>query len=122
MKNELEKNIEEYQRVLSQLEKLTTLKNELSVKIKEQLKNEEKNKYLTEDGIKAQLVESTKFTYNDETAIINYLKKNKLKSIYMIESIDAKKLNAELKKDGLLYDSLKTYLSKDTVESLRVGK
>lgn len=122
MKKELEKNIEEYQRVLSELEKLTNLKNELNVKIKEQLKVEDDYKYLTKDGIKAQLVESTKFTYNDETAIINYLKKNKLKSIYMVESIDVKKLNAELKKDGLLYDSLKTYLSKNTVESLKVGK
>lgn len=122
MKKTLERQIEEYEKVLEEIEKLTKIKTELGDIIKERLKEEKIKKCLTELGTEIQLVESTKFTYNDETAIINYLKRNKLKSIYMVESIDAKKLNAELKKDGLLYDSLKAYLSKNIVESLRVGK
>lgn len=122
MKKTLERQIEEYEKVSEEIENLTKIKTELGNSIKEKLKSEENKKYLTELGVQAQLVESTKFTYNDETAIINYLKKNKLKSIYMLESIDVKKLNAELRKDGLLYDSLKNYLSKTVVESLKVGK
>ena len=122
MKKTLERQIEEYEKVSEEIENLTKIKTELGNSIKEKLKAEENKKYLTELGVQAQLVESTKFTYNDETAIINYLKKNKLKSIYMLESIDVKKLNAELRKDGLLYDSLKNYLSKTVVESLKVGK
>ena len=122
MEKTLEKQIEEYEKVLEEIENLTKIKTDLGNSIKARLKEEKIKKCLTELGTEIQLVESTKFTYNDETAIINYLKKNKLKSIYMVESIDAKKLNAELKKDGLLYDSLKNYLSKTVVESLRVGK
>ena len=121
MKN-LDELIKEYEVACAEVVAATAKKDELAEEIKEQLQGKLGKTFTTEDGTNAKLVESVRFTYDDSVAIINYLTQKGLKPTYITESIDTKKLNAELKKAGTLYDGVKPYVTKTITESLRVGK
>lgn len=118
----LDELIKEYEVACAEVDVATAKKDELANEIKEQLQGKLGKTFTTEDGTNAKLVESVRFTYDDSVAIINYLTQKGLKSTYITESIDTKKLNAELKKAGTLYDGVKPYVTKTITESLRVGK
>lgn len=114
--------INEYNKVCVEYEEIAQRKAELAEEIKYELQGKIGKTYTTENGINAKLVESVRFTYDDEIGIVNYLTQKGLKHTYITESIDSKKLNAELKKAGILYDGVKSYVTKTITESLRVGK
>lgn len=114
--------INEYNKVCVEYEEIAQRKAELAEEIKYELQGKIGKTYTTENGINAKLVESVRFTYDDEVGIRNYITQKGLKSTYIVETIDSKKLNAELKKSTTLYDDIKHYVTKTITESLRVGK
>lgn len=121
MKN-LDELIKEYGEIFNQLEELNTKKDEIGKEIKELLKDKVGKEYTTESGIVAKLTDRITFIYDDTTALTNYLISKGLKNTYITESIDSKKLNAELKKSSTLYDGVKSYVTKTVTEVLKVGK
>lgn len=121
MKN-LDELIKEYGEISAQLEELNTRKDEIGKEIKELLKDKVGKEYTTENGVVAKLTDRVTFTYDDTTALVNYLISKGLKNTYITESIDTKKFNAELKKSATLYDGVKPYITKTVSEVLKVGK
>lgn len=114
----LEQLLEEYTNIKNQIDLLNNKKNELSEEIKDIL-DSMGGKY-SNNGYKAAIVEKVTFTYDDKTAIINYIIKKGLKDIYLTTEISSTKLNTELKKGGTLYERLKKYMTKNITESLTV--
>ena len=116
----LEEKIKEYFELKNNIDKMVEHKEALGAEIKGLLSNEPDQTYTTAGGLKATVVNSTTFKYDDKTAIIEYLTKKGLGDIYLTKDISTKKLNAELKNEGMLYENLKTYLTKTVTESLKV--
>jgi hypothetical protein len=112
----LETLLKEYKDVCIKMEELKTVKEELNDRIKSLMTGK------SYDGInyKATLTERTTFKYNDEVAMLNYIKKKGLSHLYIVEQIDTKKLNAELKLGKTLYNDIKPYIEKTITESLKV--
>ena len=112
----LDNLIKEFIELKEQEKQLAERKKDLTEKIKSMIPS---GKY-EKDGLKVQVVKSTTFKYDDQTAIINYLTQKGLSDVYIVKSIDTKKLNAELKNEGALYNALKPYTTKTITESLRI--
>ncbi|WP_300924583.1 hypothetical protein [uncultured Clostridium sp.] len=117
----LEEMLKEYLEIKKQEEELTTKKNELATKIKEELKKLPNRKY-DENGIKACVTDKITFKYNDQTAIINYITQKGLSDIYLNKSINTTVFNTELKNEGVLFENVKQYITKNLTESLTVSR
>lgn len=95
--------------------------DELGNQIKELLKNEHQGKFIGEE-VQAQLVESTRYTYDDKVAVMNYLKSSGMNK-YIVEQLDEKALNAEMKKSETLERALTIRsVRKSITESLKAGE
>ena len=88
---------------------------------KEELKKLPEGKY-NENGYKASATKKITFKYNDEVAIKNYIKSKGLSDDYLVTEIRTSKFNDELKKEGMLFESLKPYIVKNESYSLNVSK
>ena len=117
----LEEMLNEYLELKRQEDELAAKKEELGNKIKAELKNLPGRKY-TENGFKATLTDKVTFKYDDEAAIVNYIIQKGLSEIYLSKKIDATKFNKELKNEGMLYESVKPYLTKNVSEALSVSE
>ena len=111
--------IKQYIELKTQEEEIKAKKDVLSNQIKELLEKEPDMKYSTSDYV-AKLIEKTNFSYNDETAIINYITAKGLSDIYLTKKINTSKLNSELKNKGSLYNATKQYLTENIVKALDV--
>lgn len=116
----LEEMLKEYLEIKKQEDEITAKKAELGAKIKEELKKLPNRKY-DENGIKASVTDKVTFKYNDEAAIVNYIIQKGLSDIYLNKKIDTTKFNNELKKEGLLLENVKNFVTKNTTESLTVS-
>ena len=73
----------------------------------------------TSDDVKAQVVNKETIKYNDEIAIINYLKENGLSRL-VVEKIDTTNMNKELKSSATLNESLSQHITRTTAPTLIV--
>ena len=117
----LEEMLKEYLELKKQEDEIAAKKEELGKKIKEELKNLPGRKY-DANGLKASITDKTTFKYDDEAAIVNYIIQKGLSEIYLSKKIDATKFNKELKNEGMLYESVKPYLTKNVSEALSVSE
>ena len=116
MLNEL---IKEFLEINHQEEELKAKKDELSAQIKALLEKEPNEKFVGSNG-SAKLVSKTTFTYNDETAIMNYIISKGFSDVYLTKKINTTKFNSELKTKGALYDATKSYFTENVSKSLEV--
>ncbi len=72
-----------------------------------------------DNGVVAKLVAKETFKYKDEIGMINYLKEHGMSS-FVVEKIDTKSMNKELKKGMSLTESLSPMFTKETTVSLTV--
>lgn len=117
----LEQMLEEYLTFKKQEEEAKAKKDEIGLKIKEELKKLPEGKY-NENGYKASATKKITFKYNDEVAIKNYIKSKGLSDDYLVTEIRTSKFNDELKKEGMLFESLKPYIVKNESYNLNVSK
>ena len=117
----LEQMLEEYLAFKKQEEEAKAKKDAISLKIKEELKKLPECKY-NENGFTVSAVKTTTFKYNDEVAIMNYIKRNGLTNAYLQTQIVTTKFNNELKKEGTLFENLKSYITKNETYKLNVSK
>lgn len=115
----LEDMLKEFIELKKQEDELKAKENELASKIKEELKKLPKSKY-DANGIKATITNKTTFKYDDEVAIMNYIKSKGLKDVYLTYKINTTKFNEELKKEGTLFENVKGYVTKNLTEALTV--
>lgn len=97
-------DIEEYNNIQNKIKELTTRKNELNESIKKQLIEDNTDNVETTNGVKAILTKKVSLKY-DEVAVMKYLKDNNLTD-YIIEKIDNKKLDKDLKTSKSLNESI----------------
>lgn len=116
----LEQLLDQYMETVEQINALSEKKTAIGNMIKVMLANEPDKKY-KENGYKASLTQKTTFTYNDETAIRNYITQKGLSDIYFEKKINTSKLNGELKSKGILYENLKEYFTENITEALSVS-
>jgi len=93
--------------------------DELKASITKEMGDEGITKFTTENDVEAKIAEKTYFKYNDELAIIKYLKEHELAG-FIKESINTSCMNNELKKKGTLTEDLKGYYTTTTSPSLSV--
>ena len=106
--------LEKQQLVESLKAELAALKDE----IVDEMNNEGLNNYSI-DNVKAQIVNKETIKYNDELAIINYLKTNGLSRL-VVEKIDTTSMNKELKSSASLNESLSQHITRTTAPTLIV--
>lgn len=117
----LEEMIKNYLDAKKVAEEAKARQDELGDKIKELLKNEPDGKF-TGNGVQAQLVESIRYTYNDKLAVMNYLKSTGM-SNFIVEQLDEKALNAEMRKSDTLERELTIRsVKKSITESLKASE
>ena len=109
-------DVEEYNAIQKKIKELTDRKNELNESIKKALLDAGINKTETPNGTQVSLTTKVSFKY-DEFATIQYLKENNLTQ-FIVEKVDTKKLNEELKKSKALNESIQP--SQDVTYSLTV--
>lgn len=117
----LEQMLNEYLELKKQEKEIKAKKDELGTKIKEELKKLPERKY-NANGYKALIINKTNFEYNDEAGIINYIKAKGLSDIYLTTEIETTKFNDELKKEGTLFENVKSFVTKNLTETLNVAK
>lgn len=69
--------------------------------------------------VEGKLINKTSFKYNDETAILNYLRSHRLNN-YISTKINTTTINKELKNKGALYEDLKSYCTENSSTTLSV--
>lgn len=116
----LDNMIKEYIDIQKQEEEIKAKKEQLGLQIKEALANEPDATYITAEGNRAMMVEKTTFKYTDELAIMNYIKTKGLSDVYLTTKIDTTKFNKELKSEGMLFEAVKSFVTKTITEALTV--
>lgn len=106
---DLQKLVEEYKT------EMETLKGEII----SDMESKDLNKTVTEEGITAQIVNKETFKYNDEIGMIKYLKEQGLNQ-FIQEKINTTLFNKELKKSGVLTESLNPMFTKTITKSFSV--
>lgn len=109
-------DVEEYNEIQKKIKVLTDRKNELNENIKKALLDAGVNKTETPKGTQVSLTTKVSLKY-DEVAVMKYLKDNNLTD-YIIEKIDNKKLDKDLKSSKSLNESIQP--SQDISYSLTV--
>ena len=69
--------------------------------------------------VEGKIINKTSFKYNDEVAMINYLKEKGLES-FVNSKVNTSNMNKELKKKGSLYEDLKPYVLETSTSTLSV--
>ena len=111
--------INEYKLVSEQVSALKVREEELKAQITKAMLDNNVDVYETEDGESvAQLQVRTTFKYKNEDKIINYLKENKLEK-YIVEKVATTFLNDELKKGGVLTESLSEWYERNVSYSIK---
>ena len=114
----LDDNIRRYmalkQRVESAKNEMETLKEEI---FKEMGANKEA---VTEDGIKATITVKSKYEYTKQDEMIKWLESHGYDD-YVNKTIDSKKMNAELKKNRHLWESLNKLYTVTFTKALSVS-
>ena len=103
----LNEMIDLYNTYQEQVNSLEESMANLKQQIMELMDKDGLTKTTTDNGVSASITLKTTFKY-DEDAAIKYLKENGY-SKYVVEKIDSKKLNTELKKPTQLSESLKQW-------------
>lgn len=116
----LEEMLKEYLEWKAKKDEIETYLKSLGDKIKTELKKLPEMKY-NANGYKASITNKTTFKYDDETAIINYITQKGLSDIYLNKSINTTKFNTELKNEGVLFENVKNYVTKNISEALTVS-
>ena len=114
LENKVKAYLEKQQLVESLKAELASLKDE----IVDEMNNEGLNVYASDD-VKAQIVNRETIKYNDELAIIDYLKNNGLSRL-VVEKIDTTTMNKELKSSASLNESLSQHITRTTAPTLIV--
>ena len=91
----------------------------LGKELKELLQKEGVTKETTTNGYEVSLVNKTTIKYKDELALKKYLKTSG-NSSFLIENIDNKRLNAEIKNSQLLKEQLSKFIEETNSDSLSV--
>lgn len=111
--------IKEFIALKKQEEELKVKKENLSAAIKEALNAEKVDKYTCDNGT-AKIINKTTYSYDDETAIMNYIVSKGLSDMYLVKKINTTKFNTELKNKGLLFESVKPYITEKVSKVLEV--
>lgn len=117
MKN-LNEQIERYFELQRQADEIKNQLEEIKSQLVEEFNAEGINSYSTEN-VTATLTPKTTFKYNDEPAMIKYLKENGMGQ-YVIEKIDSTRLNKILKSSVSLNESLRPQFTMNTSYALSV--
>lgn len=118
MKKEIEEKVKAYYEAKVALDFQKAQLENLGKELKEELQQEGIKKEITSNGYEVSLTSRTTIKYNDELALKDYLKIAGPQ--YIIESIDSKKLNADIKKSDQLKNDISKYLEISTIDSLSV--
>ena len=114
----LNKLVNDYNELKAKSEDISTQMSALKSKILEELGDA--TEYVTTDtNVLAKVVAKETIKYDDEEAMINWLKKNGYAK-FVIEKVDTKPMNKELKKGLTLTESLKSMFTKTTSYSLTI--
>lgn len=69
--------------------------------------------------VEGKIINKQTFKYNDEVAIINYLRSHRLNN-FISTKVNTTSMNKELKNKGALYEDLKTYCTENNSITLSV--
>ena len=117
MKN-LNEQIEKYFELQRQAEEIKNQLDEIKSQLVEEFNTEGINSYDT-GKVVATVTPKTTFKYNDEPAMVKYLKENGM-SQYVVEKIDSTRLNKVLKSSVSLNEALKPQFIMNTSYALSV--
>lgn len=117
MKN-LNEQIEKYFELQKQAEEIKAQLDEIKIHLVEEFHEEGIDSYAT-DKVVATITPKTTFKYNDEPAMVKYLKENGM-SQYIVEKIDSTRLNKVLKSSVSLNEALKPQFTMNTSYALSV--
>lgn len=118
MKKEIEEKVKSYYEAKVALDFQKAQLENLGKELKEALQQEGVKKETTSNGYEVSLTSRTTIKYKDELALKDYLKIAGPE--YIVESIDSKKLNADIKNSDQLKNNISKYLDISTVDSLTV--
>ena len=118
MKKEIEEKVKAYYEAKVALDFQKAQLESLAKELKEELQQEGIKKEITSNGYEVSLTSRTTIKYNDELALKDYLKMAGPQ--YIIETIDSKKLNTDIKKSDQLKNDISKYLEISTIDSLSV--
>ena len=114
----LNENLERYY----QLQKEVEEREEEMKFLKEQIVTEMKTQNITSQNtgtVEGKLVDKQTFKYNDELAMITYLREHKLEN-FINSKVNTTMMNKELKAKGVLFEDLKPYYTENNSSSLSV--
>ena len=115
---ELNEQIKEYVELQKEQEELKAKLDAAKQEIIDAMTSQGLSKFETAQGT-ATLVAKTNIKYTDELAIVKYCEDNNLTN-YITKKVNATALNKELKKGGVLKESLNTYYSENVSQVLTV--
>ena len=114
----LNENLERYY----QLQKEVEEREEEMKSLKEAIVKEMEIAGITSQNtglVEGKIIDKTSFKYNDEVAIINYLRSHRLNN-FIVTKVNTTAMNKELKSKGALYEDLKSYCSENNSITLSV--
>ena len=112
----------EYNKIQEQEKEIKNQKDSLKADILKALEEKQLLEYVSTDGtLKGSIVNKETIKYEDEFAIIKYLKENNLNK-FVKETIDTTNFNKELKSSKLLQESLSGTFISTTVPALTIKK
>lgn len=115
---ELNEQIKEYVELQKAKDELKAKIDAIKQEIIDAMNSQGVNKVETAQGT-ATLVTKTNIKYTDELAIVKYCEDNNLTN-YITKKVNTTALNKELKKGGVLKESLNTYYSENVSQVLTV--
>lgn len=115
----IEEKVKAYYEAKVNLDFQKNLVEILGKELKQLLQKEGITKETTANGYEVSLVNKTTIKYKDELALKDYLKTSG-NSNFLVESIDNKKLNAEIKNSISLKEKLSKFIEETNSDSLLV--
>lgn len=114
----LNENLERYYQLQKEVgekeEEMKSLKEEIVAEMqKEGLKSQDTGL------VEGKIIDKVSFKYNDEVAIINYLRSHRLND-FISTKVNTTAMNKELKAKGVLFEELKPYYSENSSITLSV--
>ena len=114
----LNENLERYYQLQKEIEEreeeMKSLKEEIVAEMqKEGLKSQDTGL------VEGKIIDKVSFKYNDEVAILNYLRTHRLNN-FISNKVNTTAMNKELKNKGALYEDLKSYCTENTSITLSV--
>lgn len=114
----LNENLERYY----QLQKEVEEREEEMKSLKEEIVKEMEIEGISSQNtglVEGKIINKASFKYNDEIAILNYLRSHRLND-FISTKVNTTAMNKELKNKGALYEDLKNYCSENSSITLSV--